>query len=132
MSTQTAPTQATAPTRRRRTTRSSWGAPIELGVVFGGYAAWISNSNGGSTTRTALIAVVGTVALAIVCYVVGRVGPAVARELRAALHGAVFGCAMGYLLSLSGYSLLRASLVGLALGASVTAASFYWFYEHEA
>ncbi|MDX6351290.1 MAG: hypothetical protein QOF84_6080 [Streptomyces sp.] len=132
MSTQTAPTAAIAPTGHRRISRSSWGTPVALGVVFGGYAAWIANSNGSSTTRTTLIAVVGTVALALVCYVVGRVGPAVARELRSALYGIVFGCAMGYLLSLSGYSLLRASLVGLALGASMTAASFYWFYEHEA
>ncbi|MFE2428146.1 hypothetical protein ACFXJ5_15580 [Streptomyces sp. NPDC059373] len=132
MTTQTAPTPATAPTRHRRSNRSSWGTPVALGVVFGGYAAWISNNNGGSTTRTTLIAVVGMVALALVCYLAGRVGPALARELRAALYGAVFGCAMGYLLSLSGYSLLKASLVGLALGASLTAVSFYWFYEHEA
>jgi Flp pilus assembly pilin Flp len=111
---------------------SAWAIPLTLGVVFGGYAAFIADNNGASTTRTTLIAVIGCVALTAVCYAVGAARTSLAREPRSAAFGVVFGCAMGYLLSLSGYSVLKAGLVGATLGLAMTATSYYWFYQHEA
>jgi len=122
-----------APSTRPQLHTSAWAIPLSLGVVFGGYAAFIADDNGASTTRTTLIAVIGCVALTAVCYAVGAAArTSLAREPRSAAFGIVFGCAMGYLLSLSGYSVLKASLVGATLGLAMTAVSHYWFYQHEA
>jgi hypothetical protein len=110
---------------------SAWAVPLTLGIVFGGYAAFIANNNGSSTTGTTLIAVIGCVALTLVCVAVGALRDSRSREFRAAAFGVVFGAAVGFLLSLSGYSNLKASLVGAALGLAMAAVSFYWFYQHE-
>jgi hypothetical protein len=120
-----------APATRAPIRTSAWTIPLMLGVVYGGYAAFIAGNNGASTTRMTLIAVVGCLGLAVVCFVVGALRARLTREPRAAAFGVIFGCAMGYLLSLSGYSLLKASLVGLGLGLAMAAVSFYWFYGHE-
>lgn len=110
---------------------SAWAVPLTLGVFFGGYAAFVADNNGASTTRTTVIAAIGCVALTAVCCAIGALRGSLAREPRSAAFGAVFGCAMGYLLSLSGYSLLKACLVGATLGLAMTAVSYYWFYQHE-
>jgi fermentation-respiration switch protein FrsA (DUF1100 family) len=120
-----------------RTTRpelqvsSTWAVPLVLGIVYGGYAAFIASNNGASTTRTALIAIIGFVVLTAAGEALQATRTSLAREPRSAAHGLVFGCAMGYLLSLSGYSVLKASLVGATLGLAMTAVTYYWIYQHE-
>ncbi|MGW0901511.1 hypothetical protein ACWD0G_31855, partial [Streptomyces goshikiensis] len=52
-------------------------------------------------------------------------------ELRAAAYGVFAAIAMGYLYSLSGQSILRSVLIGLAVGLATGAGAFYRFHTHE-
>ncbi|MFE1346264.1 hypothetical protein ACFW57_16965, partial [Streptomyces sp. NPDC058757] len=58
-------------------------------------------------------------------------GHVLPRELRAVAWGALAGGATGFLYSLSGASVLSASMIGLLMGIGVGAGAFYLFYTHE-
>jgi hypothetical protein len=122
-----------APRPRHRT--SSWPLPLFwllpllFGVAVGLYAAWLDSDNQPADSgRTAVVGVVSGAVVAVLCYLLGRGQAALPHELRAAAYGAVCGCALGYLFSLSGWTALKASAGGLIAGLVMTAASFYVFY----
>jgi len=99
--------------------RSEWRMPIVLGLLFGLWAAGIDRSNGASAV------------VAVLCQVVHRERGKLTREVRAGAYGALFGAAMGYLLSLSGSTLLKSSLWGLMFAAIMAGASYYRFSTRE-
>jgi hypothetical protein len=110
-------------------TTSSWAWPVSLGVVYGVYLLFLTSSNGVSDGWAAIQGLVAAVVLAAICYFVGRWQHGRMAEAEAAVYGVVFGVAMGYLLSASGETWLRSTLVGLALGASLAVATFYFVYS---
>lgn len=104
---------------------ASWGVPAAIALAYCLYAAFVAGGNGHSTGRTWLIALVSAGILAVVCFAVGRWQTGRQPESVGTVYGVVFGCAMGYLLSLNEWSILKASLVGLALAASMGVCAFY-------
>lgn len=110
---------------------SSWGVPAAIALVYCLYTAFVAGDNNRSTGRTWLIALVSAGILGVVCYAVGRWQTGRQAETVGAAYGVVFGCAMGYLLSLNGWSILRTALIGLALAASMGVCAFYISHTHQ-
>ncbi|MEU9088770.1 hypothetical protein [Streptomyces sp. NPDC048428] len=114
--------------RVQRTSTLGWAVPVTLGVILGCYATSIVRDGGVLTgTRLALGLISGAV-LAALCFGLGRVQKRLPPELAAASYGALFGGSIGFLYSLSGKSVLAASVLGLLTGAGMLVAAFYYFY----
>ncbi|MER5275327.1 hypothetical protein ABT025_06165 [Streptomyces sp. NPDC002809] len=114
--------------RVKRPSMLSWAVPVTLGVILGCYATSIARDGGVLTgTRLALGLISGAV-LAALCFGLGRVQRRLPPELAAASYGALFGGSVGFLYSLSGKSVLAASVLGLLTGAGMLVAAFYYFY----
>ncbi|MFJ2090638.1 hypothetical protein ACIOEW_15430 [Streptomyces sp. NPDC087901] len=114
--------------RVQRTSTLGWAVPVTLGVILGCYATSIARDGGVLTgTRLALGLISGAV-LAALCFGLGRVQKGLPPELAAASYGALFGGSIGFLYSLSGKSVLAASVLGLLTGAGMLVAAFYYFY----
>ena len=109
---------------------SSWAIPATLAVSYCLYTAFIADDHGWSTGLTWLIALVAGAVLGIVCYVVGRWQSGRQPETVAVVYGVVFGIAMGYLLSLNEWPILKSCGVGLALAASMAVAVYYTDHTH--
>ncbi|MEI5034059.1 hypothetical protein RB201_18840 [Streptomyces sp. S1A(2023)] len=121
-----------APGRARHHTPLAWALPLVLGVAYGFYAAFIRRDGGPSTGGQVLLGLISGVALAVLCFAVGRIQRSLPRELRAAaVYGALTACAIGFLVSLTDTSVLRSTVLGLVVGAGVLCVSFYVFYTRE-
>ncbi|MET7764876.1 hypothetical protein ABZS71_23725 [Streptomyces sp. NPDC005393] len=107
---------------------ASWVVPLTLGIFFGGYAIFIDHNQGSTLLAAGLLGLVAAVVVGAVCYGVGRVQSGLMPEVRATLYGTVLGSAIGFLYSLSGASVYRASAMGLGVGLAMTAMSFYVFH----
>jgi uncharacterized membrane protein AbrB (regulator of aidB expression) len=123
-------TQTAMPVRHHHA--ASWAVPVVLGLAFGLYVAFLESNNGASDTRTTVSSTVGGAVCAVLCFAIGRLQTRMSRERRATAYGAVFGGALGYMLSISDQTALEASLVGLFLGLSMALVTFYIRYTQEA
>ncbi|MEU9099173.1 hypothetical protein [Streptomyces sp. NPDC048361] len=133
---------ASVPVTSRRTDRrtahrpgtAALAVPVVLGVAYGIWAAAIQRNAGSSGVLTGGQIVLGVVS-GVVLIALGlgllRVQSALPREIRAAAYATVFGCAMGFLYSLSDHSVLRSSGIGAIWGGAMLLVSFYVFYTHE-
>ncbi|MFE4856228.1 hypothetical protein [Streptomyces sp. NPDC056670] len=128
---------ASAPVRSRPTahhpSRAAVAVPVVLGVAYGIWAAGIQR-NGGNGVITWGQVILGVVAGGLLIALglgLLRIQSALPREIRAAAYGALFGCAMGFLYSLSDHSVLRSAGIGAAFGAGMLLTAFYVFYTHE-
>lgn len=118
-------------TRARRHSTASWAVPVTLGVILGCYATAIVRDGGVLTgTRLALGLVSGAV-LAALCFGLGRVQKRLPTGIKAAAYGALTGGSIGFLSSLTGRSVLSATLYGVLTGAGMLVAAFYFFYTRE-
>lgn len=122
---------ARAHARARRHTPLAWALPLVIGVIYGFYAAFIRRDGGPSTGGQVLLGLVAGVAMAALCFTLGRIQRSLPRELRAVAYGALTACAIGFLASLTDTSVLRSSGLGLAVGAGVVGVTFYLFYTRE-
>ncbi|MGP3927578.1 hypothetical protein [Streptomyces sp. 8N616] len=116
---------------RRRHGRAFVAVPLLLGIAYGLYAAFLTSNNGASNTRIMLDSFVGGAVVAVLSFLIGAAQTRLPRERRAAAYGGLFGIVMGYLLSLSGETWLKAGFLGLILGLSMGLIVFYVRYTHE-
>lgn len=103
---------------------------MTIAVVYCLYTAFIAGDNHWSTGLTWLIALVSAAALGVLCYAVGRWQRGRQPETIGTAYAVVFGCAMGYLLSLNDWSVLKSSLAGAVLAAAMGVSAFYIAHTH--
>ncbi|ROQ67741.1 hypothetical protein EDD93_2186 [Streptomyces sp. 840.1] len=120
-------------TRARAQSHStlSWALPVTFGVILGWYATSIVRGGGVLTGGQLALGLISGAVLAALCFGLGRMQKRLPVELRATAYGALFGGSVGFLYSLSGKSVLAASVLGLLTGAGMLIAAFYTFYTHE-
>ncbi|MGW5866168.1 hypothetical protein ACWFRJ_28730 [Streptomyces sp. NPDC055239] len=96
-------------------------AAVLLGLVYGVWAAGMARDAGPITTGNVLLGVVAGVVVAAVFMGLRRIAPGLPRELRAAAWAGFAGIAFGYLYSLSDATVLRSTVMALAVAAGVFA-----------
>ncbi|MFJ8311832.1 MULTISPECIES: hypothetical protein [unclassified Streptomyces] len=111
--------------------RAVLAIPVVLGVVYGFYAAYIQRGGGAITGGQIVLGVVSGLLMIILGAGLLSIQSALPRELRAGAYATLFGAGIGFLHSLTGESVVRASGMGLVFAGVMFAASFYWFYTHE-
>ncbi|WP_156727624.1 hypothetical protein [Streptomyces apocyni] len=120
-------------TRRVSIHASTWGLPLLLGIVYGVWTAGIERSTAEEpiTTGNVLFGVVTGVLFALGVYALRTVSPRLQRELRAIAWASFAGVTFGFLYSLSGRSVLRCTIMALAIAGVVFAVRFYRYYTSE-
>ncbi|OUC97036.1 hypothetical protein [Streptomyces swartbergensis] len=134
-----APASRTATTRRRtpdvfspRThAMAKIAVPVVLGLVYGYWAAAIRRDAGPITGWNLLFGFLTALVFAVLYVAVRKVAPRLRRELHALLWFAFTGCAIGFLYSQTGESVLRSTGLGLLVGAGVLVTLFYRYYTRE-
>lgn len=119
-------------------TRTAVVAPALLAVVYGLWAAGMQRSSdapvgsaGPITAGNVLFGIVTGVIVGAVAFGLHRVSHALPREMRAMAWGVFAAVAIGFLYSLGGATVLRATTVALLVGTGVAAALFYRYYTTE-
>ncbi|MEU0630586.1 hypothetical protein [Streptomyces sp. NPDC005989] len=115
----------------RGRSRSSWGVPVTLGAAYGLYASFILRNHGASAGRQFWYGLITAVALAALCFVLGRVQHTMLPLVRAVAYGALTAAAIGLLVGLTDSSVLRSAALGLAVGLGMFISTFYIYYTHE-
>ncbi|MCP9208586.1 hypothetical protein [Streptomyces cucumeris] len=110
---------------------ASWMVPVVLGILIGGWAIFIDHNQGSSIPAAFILGIVAAIVFGAVCYGIGTIQSKLLPELRAALYGGVFGCAIGFLYNISGASNYRSSGLGLGVGLAMAVAAFYVFHAHD-
>ncbi|MDF6043698.1 hypothetical protein LRD69_16480 [Streptomyces sp. JH14] len=122
------PTRRATPARTRRPSTLSWAVPVTLGVIAGWWATSIVRGGGVLTGTQLALGLISGAVLAGLCYALGRAQKQLPVEAKALAYGTLFGGTVGFLYSLSGKSVLAASVVGLVTGAGMLVTAFYSFY----
>jgi hypothetical protein len=115
----------------RTHTVAKWAVPVVGGLVYGFWAAEINRGGGSITGWNVLFGFVCAIAFAALYIGVRMTAPLMKREVHALMWSAFAGCAFGFLYSQTGESVLRSTVIALAVAAGVFAATFYRYYTHE-
>ncbi|MGA6158159.1 hypothetical protein ACPEIC_32960 [Stenotrophomonas sp. NPDC087984] len=110
---------------------ASWGIPVVLAVLFGGWVMFVDHNQGSTIPASAVLGVVSAVVVGALCYALGRLTPVLMPEIRAVLYGTLLGCALGFLHAVSGGSVYRSAGIGLGAGLAMTGIAFYIFHVRE-
>jgi hypothetical protein len=105
--------------------------PVVLGLVYGYWAAANRRDAGPITGWNLLFGFLTALVFAVLYAAVREVAPRLRRELHALLWFAFTGCAIGFLYSQTGESVLRSTGLGLVVGAGVLVTLFYRYYTRE-
>ncbi|GAA2588135.1 hypothetical protein ACWKT3_35930 [Streptomyces violaceus] len=105
--------------------------PVAVGLVYGYWAAALRRDAGPITGWNLLFGFLTTIVFAVVFAAVWNVAQRLRRELHALLWFVFTGCAMGFLYSQTGGSVLKSTGLGLAVGAGVLVMLFYRYYSRE-
>jgi len=105
--------------------------PVELGLVYGYWAAATRRHGGPLTGWNIGFGFLTALVFAALCIGLFFVAPRLRREQHAALWAAFVGSAVGFLYSQSGHSVLSAGGLGLVFAAAVFLFTFYRYYTHE-
>ncbi|MFE5186783.1 hypothetical protein [Streptomyces sp. NPDC056628] len=135
-----------APASRRRTTSTrpstdvlsprahrvaSVAVPVGLGLIYGYWVAADRRAGGEITGWNLLLGFVSAVVFILLFVAIRAVSGQMRREMHAIMWAAFTGCAVGFLYSQTGHSVVRSSLMGLAFGAACFVVLFYRYYTHE-
>ncbi|MFI6855559.1 hypothetical protein [Streptomyces sp. NPDC050416] len=127
-------------TRRRRTpdlfsprthALAKIAVPVVLGLVYGYWAAANRRDAGPITGWNLLFGFVTALVFAVLFAAVWEIAPRLRREAHALLWFAFTGCAIGFLYSQTGGSVLKSTGMGVVVGAGVFVTTFYRYYTHE-
>lgn len=102
-----------------------------MGLVYGVWAAFLQRQMGPVDAGNVFYGILCGALFAAVMFGLNRVGPRLKREAHAAAYGVFAGVAVGYLHSLTGSSVLSASVIGLFAGLGVGGVAFYRYYTRE-
>ncbi len=105
--------------------------PVVLGLVYGYWAAANRRSGGEITGWNLLFGFVTAAAFMVLYVAVRSIASRAIREVHAVLWAAFTGGTFGFLYSQTDASVLRSSLMGLAIGAACFVVLFYRYYTHE-
>ncbi|MEU9284484.1 hypothetical protein AB0D57_07055 [Streptomyces sp. NPDC048275] len=110
---------------------AKWAVPVVGGLIYGYWAAAINRDAGPITGWNILFGFVVAIVAAAAYIGVRKVATLLKRELHAVLWAAFAGIAFGFLYNQTGETVLRSTLMSLAVAAGVFAVSFYRYYTHE-
>ena len=105
--------------------------PVVLGLIYGYWVAADRRAGGEITGWNLLLGFVSAAVFMLLFVAVRAVSGQMRREMHAILWAAFTGSALGFLYAQSGHSVVRSSLMGLALGAACFIVLFYRYYTHE-
>ncbi|MFD5101755.1 hypothetical protein [Streptomyces albidochromogenes] len=125
------PAGRTGPRHAATVRRRQVIVPVVLGLVYGYYAAFLARDAGAVTGLNFGFGMLCAAVFAGLCFLLGRTQRAMIPLVRAAAYGALTGVAVGFLHSLADNTVLDATIIGLAVGAGMAAATFYIFYTRE-
>lgn len=112
---------------------SRWVFPLVLALVYGYWAAANTRYGGPITGWNVLFGFVTALVFFALYMGVQSLGSHVRREVHAFLWAALWGCASGFLFSLSGrgHTVLASTVLALAIAGPVFIVMFYRYYTHE-
>ncbi|MFD4568047.1 hypothetical protein ACFWOX_27295 [Streptomyces sp. NPDC058467] len=108
-----------------------WAVPVVGGLIYGYWAAAINRSGGPITGWNILFGFVCAIVVAAFYIGIRMMAPLMRRELHALLWTAFAGITFGFLYSQTGATVLRSTVMALAVAAGVFAVAFYRYYTHE-
>ncbi|MFD3721776.1 hypothetical protein [Streptomyces sp. NPDC058674] len=111
--------------------RSAYARPLLAGLVYGVWAAFIERQTGPVDAGNVFYGILCGAIFAGIMFALARIGPRMRREAYATAYGVFLGVAAGYLHSLTDASVLRSTVIGLAVGVGVGLVAFYRYYTHE-
>ncbi|MDG9718490.1 hypothetical protein [Streptomyces sp. DH24] len=112
-------------------TAAKWALPLVLGLVYGYWAA-ANRRGGGPVTGWNLLFGFVTALVFMALYVAVRaLAQRLRREPHALLWAGFAGAAVGFLISQTGSTVLRSTVLALAVAAGVFAVAFYRYYTRE-
>ncbi|MBB4894688.1 ABC-type Mn2+/Zn2+ transport system permease subunit [Streptomyces olivoverticillatus] len=115
----------------RHAPRAAVAVPVVGGLALGLYTVFLAHDNGYSELQGWLVGLIAAIASGGLGYVLIRRRNSMMAEVRAAAFGALFGASMGFLYSLTGGTVLRASSIGLLFGLGLGVTAYYLFYWRE-
>lgn len=111
--------------------RNALTRALLMGLVYGVWAAFIQRQMGPVDAGNVFYGILCGALFAAVMFGLNRVGPRLKREVHATAYGVFAGVAVGYLHSLTGGSVLKATVIGLFAGLGVGGVAFYRYYTRE-
>ncbi|MFH8567225.1 hypothetical protein [Streptomyces sp. NPDC017993] len=104
--------------------------PVLAALGFGCYTIWIDHTSGAKGAQAALLGLIAAVVSGALGLVLVHFQSSMITDTRALAYAALFGCAMGWLYSLSGPSVLKSVGWGLIMGGVMFVVSLYVFRSH--
>jgi FtsH-binding integral membrane protein len=115
----------------RARTAVKWALPLVLGLVFGYWVAANRRGGGPVTGWNLLFGFVTAFVFMAVYVAVRAVAPRLKREAHALLWAGFAGAASGFLISQTGASVLRSTVLALVIAAGFFAVLFYRYHTRE-
>ncbi|MFG2309071.1 hypothetical protein ACGFS9_10415 [Streptomyces sp. NPDC048566] len=108
-----------------------WAVPVATGLVYGFWAANTNRDAGPITGWNVLFGFVSAIVFAAAFFAVLTLTRKTHPALHALAWAAFAGCALGFLVSQSGASVLLCVFMSLGVFAGVFVGTFYHYYTHE-
>ncbi|MFF3502275.1 hypothetical protein [Streptomyces sp. NPDC003247] len=110
---------------------AKWATPVTLGLVYGYWAAANQRHGGPVTGWNILFGFVTALVFVGLYAAVRALASRMRREVHALLWAAFTGCAVGFLISQTGASVLNSAGIAVACAAGWFGVLFYRYYTHE-